>query len=404
MLFGLYQFGLRMEISLMRRDYTAIVLGIGGIGSAALYWLARRLGDHVLGIEQFGVGHEHGGSHDHSRIIRLSYHTPAYVRLAKQAYAAWSTVEEDHGQPLILKTGGLDFAPPNSAIPIADYTTSLMAENVPFEMLEPAELMRRWPQFKLADDTPALYQSESGIAPAAKCVAAHVRLAQQHGAQLIENAPVTQIREVDGEVEVIANGVAYRCQKLVIAAGAWSNQHLAHFDIHLPLTVTKEQVVYYDAANPDDFAPDKFPIWIWMDEPCYYGFPVYGENGPKIAQDVGGKETTPETRTYETDEDALKRVDDFTRRLIPSAHAKPIYVKTCLYTMPPDREFVLDFIPHSQNILCAIGAGHAFKFSSVLGKALSELSLDGRSQSDLSAFAFDRPILWEENPATNFMV
>lgn len=388
----------------MRRDYDVIVLGVGGIGSAALYWLSRRLGDRVLGIEQFAIGHEHGGSHDHSRIIRLSYHTPEYVQLAKEAYAAWSAVEADLGSKLIVKTGGLDFAPPNSVIPISDYIESLTAENVPFEMLDAGEVMRRWPQFNLPDDVPALYQAEGGIAPAAKCVAAHAQLAKQHGAHLLDNTAVTEIREMDGEVEVMAGDTTYRCQKLVVAAGAWSNHHLAHFDIHLPLTITKEQVVYYDSASREEFGPDRFPIWIWMDEPCYYGFPVYGETVPKVAQDAGGETTSPETRTYDRDEAAFRRVDEFVQRVLPTAHAKPLYVKTCLYTMPPDRDFVMDFLPDSSNVILAIGAGHAFKFSSVLGKLLSQLAMDGESGLTQPAFGMERPILWEENPETSFMV
>lgn len=394
---------------LMSNDFDVIVLGLGGIGSAALYWTARRLqvnrlSSRVLGIEQFELGHAHGGSHDHSRIIRLSYHTPNYVRLAKQAYAAWAALEEENEASLILKTGGIDFSPPNSVIPIEDYSNSLDAETVPYEWLDADEVMRRWPQFRITNDVRTLYQTESGIAPAAKCVAAHHRLARQHGATILENTAVTHIREVDGEVEVTAGGVVYSCRKLVIAAGAWSNHHLAHFNIQLPLTVTKEQVVYYDSPHAADFTPDRFPIWIWMDEPCYYGFPLYGESGPKVAQDAGGQETSTETRNYEQDEGAFQRVDDFVRQVLPTAHAKPLYTKTCLYTMPPDRDFIVDFLPGSKNVMLAIGAGHAFKFSSVLGKILSGLALDGVSQSDLSAFGLDRPILWEEDPATNFMV
>lgn len=388
----------------MKQEYNTIVLGLGGIGSAALYWLSRRLGDQVLGIEQFEIGHSYGGSQDHSRIIRLSYHTPEYVALAKLAYAAWAGVEADDSAPLIVKTGGLDFAPPNSLIPIEDYTKSLTAQNVPYEWLDAGEIRYRWPQFQVDDDIGAIYQSESGIAPAAKCNAAHIRLARKQGAATLEHCPVEQIREVGNEVEVVANSTTYRCEKLIIAAGAWSNHHLAHFGFQLPLTITQEQVIYYDSPDPQPFMPERFPIWIWMDEPCYYGFPIYGESGPKVAQDVGGQETSVENRTYDIDQAAFERVDRFVQQFLPAAHAEPLYVKSCLYTMPPDREFILDYLPESKNVMIAIGAGHAFKFASVLGKSLSELALDPHTEADISPFRLARPILWEADPAQSFMV
>ncbi len=387
----------------MKRDYTYIVLGLGGFGAGAAYWLARRAGGEVLGLEQFQIGHTRGSSQDHSRIIRLSYHTPAYVRLAGQAYQAWATLEEETGEKLILKTGGLDFAPRASAIDMSPYSDSMHACGVPFEELDAAEIMHRWPQFRLSDDIHGLYQAESGIAPAANCNAAHLRLAREHGAMLIERAPVTAIRDLGSEVEVVAGNTPYRCSKLVITAGAWSNQALAHFGLKLPLTITQEQVTYFASPRPADFAPERFPIWIWLDVPCFYGFPAYGEPGPKAAEDVGGEEATPETRNFEADPAALQRVRDFLARYIPGALGPEIYTRTCLYTLPPDRDFVIDALPGHANCFIAVDAAHGFKFASLIGKILSELAVDGRSESDLQAFRFDRPILQMKNPPTHFM-
>ena len=136
-----------------RREWDAIVIGLGGIGSGAAYWLARSPGTRVLGLEQFPLFHERGESQDHSRIIRLSYHTPAYVELAKAAYDAWAAVEADLGEPLIVRTGGLDLFPPGAAIPMAGYTESMAAAGVPFEVLDAAETMRRWPEWRLDEGT-----------------------------------------------------------------------------------------------------------------------------------------------------------------------------------------------------------------------------------------------------------
>jgi sarcosine oxidase len=388
----------------MKRDYDYIVLGLGGLGSGTAYWLSRQAGREVLGLEQFQLGHSRGGSQDHSRIIRLSYHTPAYVRLAQQAYEAWATVAAEAQEQLVVKTGGLDFFPAGGLIPRENYTHSLESYNIPFELLEAAEVRRRWPQFQLPADLYALYQAESGLVDAAKSNAAHQRLAREYGALLKDNLPITAIRSIAGEVEVVAGNQAYRGQKLIICAGAWSNQALAQLGFHLPLTVTQEQVTYFATPHLADFSPDRFPIWIWMDEPCYYGFPVYGEAGVKVAQDVGGNEVTAETRTFEANELTLKRVEGFVQQYLPGAFGPIIYTKTCLYTMPPDRDFVIDSLPGQPHCFVAIGAGHAFKFASLIGKTLSELAITGTTEANLEPFKFDRPLLTMENPPKSFMV
>ena len=147
-----------------RRDWDAIVVGLGGIGSGAAYWLSRSLGDRVLGLERFELGHDNGASSDHSRIIRLSYHRPDYVRLARRAYETWAAVEAEADQRIVTITGGLDLWPPDAAIPRADYTESLAAEGVPFELLEASEIARRWPQWHLDDGTSGLWQAQGGLA------------------------------------------------------------------------------------------------------------------------------------------------------------------------------------------------------------------------------------------------
>jgi monomeric sarcosine oxidase len=388
----------------MKRDYEYIILGLGGFGSAAAYWLAKRAGAEVLGLEQFEFGHVRGESQDHSRIIRLSYHTPAYVELAKHAFRAWLEVERDAGDRLILRTGGLDFAHRVSAIPLSNYSGSMDAAGVAYESLDADEIMRRWPPFRLTDDIHGLYQPESGIAMAARGNAAHQRMAREHGATLRDRVPVDAIRPGNGEIEVDAGGASYRCGHLVIAAGAWSNRALAPFGVRLPLTVTQEQVTYFATPRAADFQPERFPIWIWMDDPCFYGFPVFGEAGPKVGQDAGGSEVTAETRTFEPDLAALKRVRDFLSQYIPSALGPIIYTKTCLYTLTPDRDFVLDTIPDYPNVTVAIGGGHGFKFASLIGRTMSELAVDGRTEQDLGPFRIDRAILQLQNPPKHYMV
>ena len=390
-----------------RRDWDAIVIGLGGIGSGAAYWLSRTLGDRVLGLEQFELGHDRGASADHSRIIRLSYHRPDYVRLARRAYESWAVVEAEADERIVTVTGGLDLWPADAAIPRVDYTDSLAAEGVPFELLEAAEIRRRWPQWRIDDDVTGMFQVQGGLADPNRGNAAHRALARANGATLLDRTPVLGLRDAGaGEVEVRTAEATFRTGRVVLTADAWTNHLLASFDRQLPLTVTKEQVTYFAAPDPAAFSPDRFPVWIWMDEPAFYGFPTYGEPGPKVAEDCGGRPVDPDTRTFDRDEDAFRRVTDFMAERLPGAVGPPIYTKTCLYTLTPDRDFVVDRLPDHPAIVVGLGAGHGFKYASVLGRVLAELSTDGVTPSagELDAFRIDRPILLEKDPPHSWMV
>ena len=184
----------------MKREFGAIVVGLGGIGAGAACWLARRLGSDVLGLEQFELGHSNGASQDHSRIIRLSYHRPHYVRLARRAYETWAVVEREAGVQIVTRTGGLDVAPRVASIPLSDYTSSMDAEGVAYEHLDGPEIARRWPQWRLTDEHHGLYQADAGLADPNRANAAHQRLARDHGATLLERTPVTALRDAGGEI------------------------------------------------------------------------------------------------------------------------------------------------------------------------------------------------------------
>lgn len=386
------------------REFDVAVLGLGGIGSGAAYWLARR-GVRVLGLERFALGHERGESHDHSRIIRLSYHTPQYVELAKRAYSAWATLEAETGERLVYRTGGLDLGPRAGAIPLAAYANSLRACGVPFETLDAADIRRRWPAFAIGDDVHGIYQADGGIVAAARATAAHQRAARALGAELLDNVSLSSVRCVGDEVELaLGDGATYRAHKLVIAAGPWSAPVLRSFDVALPLEVTKEQVTYFAPVDPVPFSRDRFPVWIWMDDPSFYGFPIFGEAGVKIAQDAGGRAVDPDTRGFEPDPEIAARTKAFLARHLPSALGRELMTKTCLYTLTPERDFVIDRLPEHPNVCVAIGAGHAFKFASVIGKILSELALDGATPSEIAGFEVDRPLLRMVAPPKSYMV
>jgi sarcosine oxidase len=378
------------------------IVGLGGIGSAAAYWAGAR-GASVVGFERFEFGHDRGASHDHSRIIRYSYHTPGYVELSRLAYRAWEAVEAESGDELVLRCGGLDLFPAECAIAPDDYRDALDACAIPYDWLDAAEIRSRWPQFRIDDDVEGLFQADGGIAAAARGVAAHQRLAIEHRVQLHEHARVETIREVDDEVEIVVDGRATRCGTAIIAADAWTNELLAE---PLPLTVLREQVTYFDSPTPDVFAIGRHPVWIWMDEPSFYGFPTYGECATKVAQDCGGYPTTANDRNFVPNDRELRRVEQFARRTFGNAIGTTGPTRTCLYTLTPDRDFVLDRVPGTDHIWVVQGAAHAYKFASILGRLLVECALDGDCAPtfDRSAFAIDRPALTDPAYVANWMV
>ncbi len=387
----------------MDQEYDIAVLGLGGIGSAAAYWLARS-GAKVIGLEQFELGHARGESEDHSRIIRLSYHTPGYVRFAQDAYRTWDEVELDANEQIVTRCGSLDLWPSGSVLDHEMYTSSMTAAGVNFETLKAGEVMRRWPQFHLEQDVIGVYQADGGLVSPFIANRIHRQRARLYGATLLDETPVERIEYAPGAITLYTPRGAIRVQQLVVTAGPWSNRVLEMLGHSLPLTVTQEQVTYYATPHLAEFSPERFPVWLWMDEPSFYGFPAYGEAATKAAWDAGGRETTADTRSFEPDPHNRAAVTDFLRRVLPRAVGPELYTKTCLYTMPPDRDFVIDRLPGAPEILVAIGAGHAFKFASVIGRSLSELALKGQATSDLSAFRFDRPIMTELNPTRNFLL
>ena len=377
-------------------EYDVIVVGLGGIGSAVAYRLAASGGGRrILGLEQFELGHDRGASSDVSRITRLSYHRREYVELAVQAQAAWREIERASDGAILTVTGGLDLAPLGAAESIDDYAEAMTAAGVPFEWLDDVDVARRWPQWRLDPGTRAIFQADGGIADPDRGNAAHQRLARTAGATVLEHTPVTGIEDRAGELTVqVEDGRRFTTGSVVLAADAWTNDLLAPLGASVPLSITREQVTWFEAKDPAAFEPDRFPIWIWLGQPSFYGFPTYRGPGPKVGEDVGGRVTTASTRTFLTDPDCLERVEQFLARHLPGAVGKAT-TKTCLYTLTPDRDFVLDRLPEHPGVLVALGAAHAYKFAALFGTLLADFALDpARNPSpQLDLFAIDRPAL-----------
>jgi sarcosine oxidase len=391
--------------------YRAVVVGLGGLGSATLHRLAAELGPGVLGIEQFGLGHDRGASQDHSRIIRLAQHQPEYAAIAGPAYKAWDEVESESGQQIVTRTGGLVIedrdarqAAATGSRNIEGYTAMFDRFGVAYELLDAAELVDRWPQFRVGGREQALYQAESGIVDAARANAVHIGLARAHGAEIRTHTPVRAVRPDGDGVAVVTDDGTVLADRVVVTADAWTNQVLAEAGVQLPLTVLREQVTYYATPHLAEFAPARFPVFMWHGHHNFYGFPVYGEVATKLGQHMGGDETTADDRSFEPDPVRRERYAEFVARHIPRFGGPELYSKTCLYTVPPDQNFILDRLPEHPQIVVANGAGHAYKFAALIGRLLTDLALDREPTHPIDGFTITRPALTDPTFPRSFHV
>ena len=390
--------------------YDVAVVGLGGLGSATA-WQAARRGKRVLGLERFTLGaHNKGATHGDTRIIRLSYHTPAYVSAAIETYQDWSTLETDCGEPLVERTGGVDLFGVGAAIEAEDYVNSMTAMGVPYQVLTAAVARGRWPGLAVPEGTTVVFQERTGMVPPSRGVQVMQEQAARFGADLRDGQRVVELADLGEAVSIrTAEGDRYLARRVVVTADAWTNEVLASLDVHVPLTVTKEQTVHFAVEAADDegrggvHSVGAFPVWIWMDDPSFYGFPSFHEASVKVAQDCGGLPVDPDTRTFEPDDEALRRTRAFVRTLVPGA-LDVLRVSTCLYTLTPDRDFVVDRVPGHENVVVGLGAAHGFKFAPWFGRVLADLATTGSTSSDLGAFSMGRRALTDPGAPLTWLV
>jgi sarcosine oxidase len=369
-----------------------VVIGTGALGSGAAYWLAKRAGGDVLVLEQFAPGHGRGASEDHSRIIRHSYQSTAYTRLTRAMYAAWEAVEAEAGVPLVTRTGGLDLALPGVDEADAEYAATeaaLTAEGIPYETLDAAATMRRWPQWSLPEATRAIFQEDAGVLDIGRACAAHLALARAHGADLRAGAAVRRLEPRDDGVRVHLDGEVLDAEHVVVCAGRWTNRVLD--GVHaFPLRCTQEQVQWLASPRMAEFAPERFPIWIGLGEPSFYGFPVHGFPGVKVSQDLAGPPAEPGDEEAAVDPARIEPVRAFVARHLPAAAGPVVAARACFYDLTPDRGFVIDAVPGAPRVHVALGAAHAAKWGSLIGRILADLALDGATPHEIAPFRAER--------------
>jgi sarcosine oxidase len=382
----------------MNQTFDAIILGLGGMGSAAACHLAAR-GQRVLGLDRFAPPHDHGSSHGQSRVIRQAYYEdPAYVPLLLRAYELWRQLERDSGKSLLTITGGLMLGTRDSGV-VAGSLRSAREHSLPHEMLDAAEIRSRFPQFTPEPDTVALFEKNAGALRPEEAVRAHLDLAARSGAILRFNEEVTHWEISGGTVRVTTARGNYEAGQFVIAAGPWLGQVLPK--LALPLRVERQVQFWFEpGAGIESFLPDRFPIWIWetKDGAHPYGLPALdgASGGVKISLHHGGKNPicTPDTidRTVSEEEIALARQSIATR--LPALNDRFLRAASCMYTNTPDEHFIIDRHPeHSQVLIISPCSGHGFKFCPVVGEIVADLIVRNETQHDISPFRLKRNAL-----------
>jgi len=373
------------------------IVGLGSMGSAAA-WAATKRGLSVVGFEQFELGHERGASHDTSRILRHSYHTPHYVGLTFAAYDAWAELEADSGVSLVTQTGGIDFFPPDAAIDMSTYTSSMDVHGITYDVLDVDQVRERWPVFTPPDGTVSLYQARSSIVPAALGTATMQRLARARGAELLDRTKVEAIIPGADSVTIVTSSGTYVADRVIVTADAWTADLIRPLGWNIPLTVTEEQITYVSLEDPGAY--ERIPLWIWMDDPSFYGFPCYGEPTMKAAEDCGGPEVTGDNRSGVLDPQMLARLEGFLRANFMGV-GDVLRSKRCLYTLTADRDFVLSTVPGHERVTVGLGAAHGFKFAPAFGKMLLGIALGDPVDP---VFTLDRPGITDPNYAANWLV
>ena len=367
--------------------YDVIVIGLGGMGSAAAYHLAAR-GQRVLGLEKFTPAHDKGSSHGGSRIIRQSYfEDPAYVPLLLRAYELWDELARDSGRDVYRMTGGLFIGPPD-CLTVAGSLRASRQWDLPHDLLDEDEIRQRFPNFTPQPGDIALFEAKAGFARPELTVQAHLDLAEKAGAALRFGEEVIEWSETARGVTVRTAAGTYTAGQVVICPGAWAPQLLADFGI--PITVERQVLYWLDPVGGVEPFVDH-PIFIDEDASGMqiYGFPAIDgpRGGVKVAFFRKGIECTPDTIDRTVHDREICEMRDRAAQLLPALDGPCIHSATCMYSNTPDQHFVIARHPDTENVTVACGfSGHGFKFVPVVGEILADLATTGATTHPISLF------------------
>lgn len=371
-------------------SYDAIVLGAGGVGSAALWQLARR-GLRVLGIDRFAPPHDHGSSHGQTRIIRQAYFEHAdYVPLLVESYRLWNELEQSVGRTLLVETGLVEVGPADGVV-VPGVVRAARQHRLHVEELSASEVSRRWPSLVVREPLVGVFEPRGGFLHVEECVRAQLVAAEEAGAELRVGVEALGWTAGDDEVVVETSVGRFTAARLVVTAGAWAGQLLA--DLGVRLEVRRKALMWHATSDGRTRADAGFPCYLFeLPAGVFYGFPAIDERGLKAAEHSGGEVVAdPSLVDRSLRDDDREPVEAFLAAHLPAAERPCREHAVCLYTMSPDEHFVVDRHPRHANVAFAAGlSGHGFKFAPVLGAALADLVIDGATQRSIGFLSLAR--------------
>jgi len=371
------------------KECDVLVFGVGGVGSAVLYNLAKR-GVKVVGVEKFDIAHDKGSSHGETRIIRRQmFENSKYLSLVKQSYDLWSILQKEYGKKLLFQNGILIIGDKNSNI--LRKLKKGGRHRLGYTVLSREEMKDLFPQFAIKENEIALYDSFGGYLKVEECIKAHISEAKKHGAKLFLNEEIEDWKEEKGFIRIKTNKREIKTKKLVITAGPWAKSELKKIGIKLKLL--RKVVIWYKWPNMKKFSPEKFPVFIIIKNHArFYGFPAIGKDGIKIGEHSGGTPiSNPATLNRKLNKNDQRNFIEIVNEKFPKSNRKLSKFSTCIYSLSPDGHFILDLHPKSSNVVIGAGfCGHGFKFSGVLGEILADLALEGKTKHDISIFRLNR--------------
>lgn len=374
-----------------------IVVG-GGVMGCAAAWAIARAGHQVRLFERDRIGSPFGSSHGPSRIIRLSYASPAYIPLCRRAYAAWRELEAEAATSLLATTGGLDFGA--AATDSLERTCDAMREcGVEFERWNAVDIRRAYPQLRVADDSVAAFQADAGILAAGRCLKTLVQQAVRHGTVLHENQAVLSVRPDGQGVLVETSTQRLRADRLVLCPGSAIGRFLQQLHLSIPLIVSKEQVSYLSVRNPLDYSPEHFPICIrHFDTPGFCSiFPIFDAPGIKVM--IEQKTPACDVHDFAVDVRNEEQVREHALALLEGFAGRILKSETCRYTLTSDENFIIDRHPaHPQIIVCSACSGHGFKFAAAIGQMIADLAIHSDRPQHYPMFSITRATLGGPSP------
>lgn len=370
------------------KRFNTIVIGVGGMGSAVCYELAKR-GKRVLGIDRFDIPNDMGSSHGYTRIIRLAYYEdPAYVMLLRRAYELWDEIAARTGQRVLVKTGSIDAGPAESWV-FKGSLESCVEHGLEHEVLTGAEINERFPGYNFPHDLLGVLQPDGGFVLPEPATVAYVQAAHAMGAEIHGREEVLAWQPLaEGEgVRVITDRAEYEADSLVIAGGAWNSRLLPFLQGY---AVPERQVLaWLQPERPAYFTPETFPVFnVLVPEGRYYGFPVHTVPGFKFGKYHHFEEVVePDTYDREPNLDDEKILRDFASRYFPEGAGPTMILKSCMFTNSPDKHFIIDLHPEYPQVSFAAGfTGHGYKFASVIGEVMADLAERQNSRHNITLF------------------